>query len=157
MEIESRLLPCGLHVVGRPPTAIEAIATLVNIAEVDRPSNNPPVLGLPGTMARSIGRNIEQIYLSSNKVGARTRQLACSERSKLALLHTPCCRADLPQQQQGGAPHSSLPALRALTRVYWHGGQKARFMRIHYQAVGHPLQPPRLKHSHGLCPSDKQW
>ena len=67
MEIESRLLPCGLHVVGRPPTAIEAIATLVNIAEVDRPSNKPPIVGLPGIMARSIGRSIEQLYLSSNK------------------------------------------------------------------------------------------
>ncbi|KIZ00427.1 magnesium chelatase subunit H [Monoraphidium neglectum] len=32
MEIESRLLPCGLHVVGSPPTAEEAVATLVNIA-----------------------------------------------------------------------------------------------------------------------------
>jgi magnesium chelatase subunit H len=30
MEIESRLLPCGLHVVGCPPTADEAIATLVS-------------------------------------------------------------------------------------------------------------------------------
>ncbi|PWZ39313.1 Anamorsin [Zea mays] len=28
MEIESRLLPCGLHVIGEPPTAIEAVATL---------------------------------------------------------------------------------------------------------------------------------
>ena len=74
MEIESRLLPCGLHVVGRPPNAIEAIATLVNIAEIDRPSNNPPIKGLPGTMARSIGRNIEEIYLSSNKVGPRGSQ-----------------------------------------------------------------------------------
>ena len=37
MEIESRLLPCGLHVVGCPPTAEEAVATLVNIAELDRP------------------------------------------------------------------------------------------------------------------------
>lgn len=37
MEIESRLLPCGLHVVGVMPTAEEAIATLVNIAEIDRP------------------------------------------------------------------------------------------------------------------------
>jgi magnesium chelatase subunit H len=26
MEIESRLLPCGLHVIGKPPTAVEAIA-----------------------------------------------------------------------------------------------------------------------------------
>ena len=68
MEIESRLLPCGLHVVGRPPNAVEAIATLVNIAEIDRPSNTPPVRGLPGIMARAINRNIEEIYLNSNKV-----------------------------------------------------------------------------------------
>lgn len=43
MEIESRLLPCGLHVVGIMPTAMEAVATLVNIGEINRPDNNPPV------------------------------------------------------------------------------------------------------------------
>ncbi len=49
MEIESRLLPCGLHVVGQPPTAEEAIATLVNIGEIDRPDQKPePIKGLPG-------------------------------------------------------------------------------------------------------------
>ena len=69
MEIESRLLPCGLHVVGSPPTAIEAIATLVNIAEIDRPENTPPLKGLPGILARSIGRNMEEIYLNNNRVG----------------------------------------------------------------------------------------
>jgi magnesium chelatase subunit H len=37
MQIESRLLPCGLHTVGVPPTAEEVIATLVNIAQLDRP------------------------------------------------------------------------------------------------------------------------
>ncbi len=53
MEIESRLLPCGLHVVGVMPTAEEAIATLVNIAELDRPDQKPePIKGLPGIMAR---------------------------------------------------------------------------------------------------------
>ena len=67
MEIESRLLPCGLHVVGCPPTAEEAIATLVNIAELDRPDNNPPIKGMPGILARSIGRNIEEIYSGNNK------------------------------------------------------------------------------------------
>ena len=41
MEIESRLLPCGLHTVGVPPTAEEAIATLVNIAAIDRPEDGP--------------------------------------------------------------------------------------------------------------------
>lgn len=68
MEIESRLLPCGLHVVGSPPSAAEAVATLVNIAEIDRPENDPPTAGLPGIMARSIGRRIEEIYANNNKV-----------------------------------------------------------------------------------------
>lgn len=68
MEIESRLLPCGLHVVGSPPTAAEAVATLVNIAEIDRPENQPPTRGMPGICAAAIGRNIEQIYANSNKV-----------------------------------------------------------------------------------------
>ncbi len=68
MEIESRLLPCGLHVVGSPPSATEAIATLVNIAEIDRPEMDPPIRGLPGILAKSIGRNVEEIYLNNNKV-----------------------------------------------------------------------------------------
>ncbi|CAJ1341688.1 unnamed protein product, partial [Effrenium voratum] len=37
MEIESRALPMGLHQVGVPPTAAESVATLVNIAQLDRP------------------------------------------------------------------------------------------------------------------------
>ncbi|GIL44514.1 hypothetical protein Vafri_1964 [Volvox africanus] len=67
MEIESRLLPCGLHVVGCPPTAEEAVATLVNIAELDRPDNDPPIKGLPGILARALGRDIEQVYSGNNK------------------------------------------------------------------------------------------
>lgn len=68
MEIESRLLPCGLHVVGEPPSATEAIATLVNIAEIDRPDVEPaPVPGLPGVLARSLGMNIEAIYAGNNR------------------------------------------------------------------------------------------
>merc|ERR1719157_452964 len=39
MQIESRLLPCGLHTVGVPPSAEEAVATLVNIAQLDRPED----------------------------------------------------------------------------------------------------------------------
>ena len=42
MEIESQLLPCGLHVVGSSPTAMEATATLVHIAETDRPEKHMP-------------------------------------------------------------------------------------------------------------------
>eukprot|EP00204_Picochlorum_oklahomense_P000044 CAMPEP_0118801986 /NCGR_PEP_ID=MMETSP1161-20130426/3453_1 /TAXON_ID=249345 /ORGANISM="Picochlorum oklahomensis, Strain CCMP2329" /LENGTH=1410 /DNA_ID=CAMNT_0006729979 /DNA_START=72 /DNA_END=4304 /DNA_ORIENTATION=+ len=68
MEIESRLLPCGLHVVGCAPTAEEAVATLVNIAELDRPDQKPePIKSLPSILATAIGRNIEDIYSGNNK------------------------------------------------------------------------------------------
>lgn len=65
MEIESRLLPCGLHVIGEPPSAQEAVATLVNIAAIDRPEEE--IYGLPGILARSVGREIEDVYRSSDK------------------------------------------------------------------------------------------
>ncbi|MFO0015930.1 MAG: magnesium chelatase subunit H [Synechococcaceae cyanobacterium] len=60
MEIESRLLPCGLHTIGKPPTAEEAIATLVNIAALERPDDG--LRSLPGLLAESRGRTIEDIY-----------------------------------------------------------------------------------------------
>ena len=60
MEIESRLLPCGLHVIGKPPSAEEAIATLVNIASLDRAEEG--ILGLPRIVANSIGRDIDEVY-----------------------------------------------------------------------------------------------
>jgi len=65
MEIESRLLPCGLHVIGKPPTAEEAIATLVNIAALDR--SEETILGLPRIIAKSIGRDIDQVYQNSDR------------------------------------------------------------------------------------------
>ncbi|MFM6623446.1 MAG: magnesium chelatase subunit H, partial [Dolichospermum sp.] len=65
MEIESRLLPCGLHIIGKPPSAEEAIATLVNIASLDRQEDG--ILGLPSIIANSLGRNIEEIYRNSDK------------------------------------------------------------------------------------------
>jgi magnesium chelatase subunit H len=66
MEIESRLLPCGLHVIGKPPTAEEAIATLVNSASLDR-EEDEGFLGLPSIIAKSLGRSIEDIYRNSDK------------------------------------------------------------------------------------------
>ncbi|MEO0836606.1 MAG: magnesium chelatase subunit H, partial [Cyanobacteria bacterium J06642_3] len=66
MEIESRLLPCGLHVIGKPPTAEEAIATLVNIASLDREEDG--IVSLPRIIAQSIGRSIDEIY-SNNDIG----------------------------------------------------------------------------------------
>jgi magnesium chelatase subunit H len=65
MEIESRLLPCGLHVIGKPPTAAEAVATLVNIASIDRPEDN--LLGLPRIIANSVGRNLDDVYKGSDR------------------------------------------------------------------------------------------
>merc|ERR1719401_3404691 len=64
MEIESRLLPCGLHTVGVPPTVEEAVATLVNIASIDRPEEG--FKALPRLIAESVGRDIEEIYRNSD-------------------------------------------------------------------------------------------
>ena len=65
MEIESRLLPCGLHVVGCPPSAEEAVATLVNIAGIDR--EDEEILALPQLLARSVGDDIERIYRANDE------------------------------------------------------------------------------------------
>merc|ERR1719149_592084 len=62
MEIESRLLPCGLHTVGVPPTAEEAIATLVNIVSIDRPEDE--IKSLPRIIAETLNKNIDQLYKS---------------------------------------------------------------------------------------------
>ncbi|ERN40741.1 magnesium chelatase, H subunit [Rubidibacter lacunae KORDI 51-2] len=64
MEISSRLLPCGLHVIGRPPSAEEAIATLVNIASLDREEEG--IIALPRAIADSLDRDIEEIYRNNN-------------------------------------------------------------------------------------------
>ncbi|MEZ2319067.1 MAG: magnesium chelatase subunit H [Microcoleus sp.] len=65
MEIESRLLPCGLHIVGKPPTAEEAIATLVNIANLDREEDG--LVSLSRIIALSCDRNIDDIYTNNDK------------------------------------------------------------------------------------------
>ena len=65
MEIESRLLPCGLHVIGKPPTAEEAIATLVNIASLDREEDE--IISLPRIIAQSIERDIDEIYANNDR------------------------------------------------------------------------------------------
>uniref|UniRef100_A0A803P6T3 magnesium chelatase n=1 Tax=Cannabis sativa TaxID=3483 RepID=A0A803P6T3_CANSA len=65
MEIESRLLPCGLHIIGEPPTAMEAVATLVNIAALDRPEDE--ITSFPSILAQTVGREIEDIYRGSDK------------------------------------------------------------------------------------------
>ena len=64
MEIESRLLPCGLHVVGCPPSAEEAVATLVNIAGIDR--EDEEIQALPQLLAQCVGQDIETIYRAND-------------------------------------------------------------------------------------------
>jgi magnesium chelatase subunit H len=65
MEIESRLLPCGLHVIGKPPTAEEAVATLVNIGSLDREEDG--IKSLQRIIAESFNRDIEEIYRNSDR------------------------------------------------------------------------------------------
>ncbi len=60
MQIESRLLPCGLHTIGKPPTAEEAIATLVSISALEREEEG--LRSLPALLAESLDRKIEDIY-----------------------------------------------------------------------------------------------
>ena len=64
MEIESRLLPCGLHTIGKPPTAEEAIATVVSISALERKDDG--LRSLPGLLAESINRDIDDIYKGNN-------------------------------------------------------------------------------------------
>lgn len=68
IEIESRLLPCGLHTIGKPPTAEEAVATLVSIASIDRAAegDQAAVKGLPRIICESIGRDIDEVYSNSD-------------------------------------------------------------------------------------------
>jgi magnesium chelatase subunit H len=89
MQIESRLLPCGLHTVGVPPTADEAVATLVNIAQLDRIEDG--IEGLPRVIAASIGRDINEIYRGNNAgkledVDLNTRITAAARAATRALV-----------------------------------------------------------------------
>ncbi|MEE3719019.1 magnesium chelatase subunit H [Tumidithrix elongata RA019] len=65
MEIESRVLPCGLHVVGEPPKIDDITDVLASIASFDRPEDN--VKSLLRIICESINRDIEQLYKSSDK------------------------------------------------------------------------------------------
>jgi magnesium chelatase subunit H len=65
MEIESRLLPCGLHIIGKPPSAEEAIATLVSISNLDREEEG--IISFPRIIANSIGRDIDEIYINNDR------------------------------------------------------------------------------------------
>ncbi len=65
MEIESRVLPCGLHVVGQAPTAEEAVDVLASIASFDRPEEG--LIGLPRLLCESLGRDLDQVYQNNDR------------------------------------------------------------------------------------------
>lgn len=65
MEIETRLLPCGLHTIGKPPTAEEAVATLVSIAALEREKEG--LRSLPGLLANSLDRTIEDVFKGNDQ------------------------------------------------------------------------------------------
>lgn len=69
IEIESRLLPSGLHTIGKPPTAQEAVATLVSIASLDRVDDKGQISAksLPRVIAESINRDIDEVYSNSDR------------------------------------------------------------------------------------------
>lgn len=69
IEIESRLLPSGLHTIGKPPTSQEAIATLVSIASLDRVDDKGQISAksLPRVIAESIDRDIDEVYSNSDR------------------------------------------------------------------------------------------
>merc|ERR1711966_64270 len=50
--------------VGVPPSADEAVATLVNIAQLDRPEDG--IEGIPRIIAASVGRDINDVYRGNN-------------------------------------------------------------------------------------------
>ena len=68
IEIKARLLPSGLHTIGKPPTAQEAIATLVSIASLDRVNDKGETTSksLPRVIAESVGRDIDEIYSNAD-------------------------------------------------------------------------------------------
>lgn len=65
MEIESRVLPCGLHVIGEPPKLEEAADVITSIVSFDRWEDN--LKSLPRLLAESIGRDIDEIYKNSDR------------------------------------------------------------------------------------------
>ena len=68
IEIKARLLPSGLHTIGKPPTAQEAIATLVSIASLDRVNDKGETTSksLPRVIAESVGRDTDEIYSNAD-------------------------------------------------------------------------------------------
>lgn len=128
MEIESRLLPCGLHVIGKPPSADEAIATLVNIASLDRPEEN--MLSLPRIIANSINRDIDEIFQNSDRGVLDDVQLLndINQATRIAIAAVVKAQID----QDGRVSRTSL-----LSNLFSFGGKKEPWIEALHEA-GYP-------------------
>jgi magnesium chelatase subunit H len=65
MEIESRVLPCGLHTIGDAPKIEEAVDVLMSIASFDRPEDN--IKSILRIICESVGRDIDAIYKNADQ------------------------------------------------------------------------------------------
>ncbi|MBW4526159.1 MAG: magnesium chelatase subunit H [Phormidium tanganyikae FI6-MK23] len=128
MEIESRLLPCGLHVIGKPPSADEAIATLVNIASLDRPEEN--MLSLPRIIANSVNRDIDEIFQNSDRGILDDVQLLNDINQATRSAITAMVKAQI--DQDGRVSKSSL-----LSNLFSFGGKKEPWIEA-LQEAGYP-------------------
>ncbi len=128
MEIESRLLPCGLHVIGMPPSAEEAIATLVNIASLDRPEEN--MLSLPRIIANSLNRDIDEIFQNSDRGVLNDVQLLNDINQATRAAITAMVKAQI--DQDGRVSRTSL-----LGNLFSFGGKKEPWIEALHEA-GYP-------------------
>ncbi|MDX1978573.1 MAG: magnesium chelatase subunit H [Pseudanabaenaceae cyanobacterium bins.68] len=65
MEIESRVLPCGLHVVGDAPRIEDVTDVLTSIASFDRPEDN--LKSILRILCESINRDLDQLYKAADQ------------------------------------------------------------------------------------------
>ncbi|MBD2078757.1 magnesium chelatase subunit H [Leptolyngbya sp. FACHB-17] len=128
MEIESRLLPCGLHVIGKPPSADEAIATLVNIASLDRPEEN--MLSLPRIIANSLNRDIDEIFQNSDRGVLDDVQLLNDINQATRAAVTAMVKAQV--DQDGRVSRTSM-----LSNLFNFGGKKEPWIEA-LQEAGYP-------------------
>ncbi|MFN3927591.1 MAG: magnesium chelatase subunit H [Pseudanabaenaceae cyanobacterium] len=65
MEIESRVLPCGLHTIGDAPKIQEVTDVLMSIASFDRPEEN--IKSILRIICESVGKDIDTIYKEADR------------------------------------------------------------------------------------------
>ncbi|GAP93661.1 magnesium chelatase subunit H [Leptolyngbya sp. NIES-2104] len=128
MEIESRLLPCGLHVIGKPPSADEAIATLVNIASLDRPEEE--MLSLPRIIANGLNRDIDEIFQQSDRGILDDVQLLNDINQATRAAVTAMVKAQI--DQDGRVSRTSM-----LSNLFNFGGKKEPWIEA-LQEAGYP-------------------